>query len=385
MPSTFHMDDAMLWDEILKAIVDSMPEQLFPLFKEVFGKEYPPDASIMLLATEQSTFLEDPGAPPGSRFSDIALLVNGTDYYHLECQMHNDGNMAIRMVVYDLHFATQHSASRNQDSNETVLHFPRSAVIYPEKNLAVPDHLQCRIVFQDGSNHLYQVPTVRIQSYSLSAILEKHLDLFIPYLLLRLRPRLKNKHPLTEKELTDFVKEVILLLETECKDGYISPQQAEDYARLFQAAAGRVFAQYPDFRRKVLHMTKPLITLPSVKYRKFYTKIHELESRARTLEDQTNDLQARLESKQNTLDSVQNQLDSAKNQLDSTKNQLDSAKNQLDSTKNQLHSTKNQLHSTKNQLHSTKNQLDSAKAENAALRARLMQLSQASVPTGDKK
>ena len=102
MPSTFHMDDAMLWDEILKAIVDSMPEQLFPLFKEVFGKEYPPDASIMLLATEQSTFLEDPGAPPGSRFSDIALLVNGTDYYHLECQMHNDGNMAIRMVVYEI-------------------------------------------------------------------------------------------------------------------------------------------------------------------------------------------------------------------------------------------------------------------------------------------
>ena len=30
-----------LWDEILKAIVDAMPEQLFPLFKEVYGKEYP--------------------------------------------------------------------------------------------------------------------------------------------------------------------------------------------------------------------------------------------------------------------------------------------------------------------------------------------------------
>lgn len=31
-----------LWDEIFKAIVDTMPEQLFPLFREVFGKEYPP-------------------------------------------------------------------------------------------------------------------------------------------------------------------------------------------------------------------------------------------------------------------------------------------------------------------------------------------------------
>lgn len=27
-----------LWDEILKAIVDTMPAQLFPLFREIFGK-----------------------------------------------------------------------------------------------------------------------------------------------------------------------------------------------------------------------------------------------------------------------------------------------------------------------------------------------------------
>ena len=29
-----------LWDEILKGIVSTMPQQLFPLFKEVFGKVY---------------------------------------------------------------------------------------------------------------------------------------------------------------------------------------------------------------------------------------------------------------------------------------------------------------------------------------------------------
>jgi len=74
--------NAMLWDEILKAIVDAMPEQLFPLFKEVYGKEYPKGTPVTLLATESSTYREDPNAPPGSRLSDIALLVQ-TDYYHL--------------------------------------------------------------------------------------------------------------------------------------------------------------------------------------------------------------------------------------------------------------------------------------------------------------
>ena len=51
-----------LWDEILKAIVDAMPEQLFPLFKEVFGKEYPKGTPIILLATESSTYQENPDA-----------------------------------------------------------------------------------------------------------------------------------------------------------------------------------------------------------------------------------------------------------------------------------------------------------------------------------
>ena len=188
-----------LWDEILKAIVDAMPEQLFSLFKEVFGKEYPKGTPIILLGTESSTYQENTDAPPSSRLSDIALLVNGTDYYHLECQMHNDQDMVIRMVAYDLHFAMQHTAETEQEGNGVVMRFPRSVVIYPEKNRKIPESLHCRIIFQDGSEHFYQIPTVRIQSYSLEEIHEKHLNLFIPYVLLRLRPRLRDKikNPLT--------------------------------------------------------------------------------------------------------------------------------------------------------------------------------------------
>lgn len=32
-----------LWDEILKAIVYTMPKQIFSLIKEIYQKEYPPD------------------------------------------------------------------------------------------------------------------------------------------------------------------------------------------------------------------------------------------------------------------------------------------------------------------------------------------------------
>ncbi len=41
-----------LWDSILKSIIHHMPEQLFPLLKHIFGKEYPKDTSVELLAAE---------------------------------------------------------------------------------------------------------------------------------------------------------------------------------------------------------------------------------------------------------------------------------------------------------------------------------------------
>lgn len=132
-----------LWDEMLKAIVGTMPEQLFPLFKQVYGKEYPRGTPIHLLSTEHSTFENNANIPPSSRLMDIALLVDGTDYYHIECQMKNDSQMVIRMIAYDLQFALQHCTTQNDITNDILIRFPRSVVIYPDVNSHLPDLLKC--------------------------------------------------------------------------------------------------------------------------------------------------------------------------------------------------------------------------------------------------
>ena len=267
-----------LWDEILKALVDAMPEQLFPLFKELYGKDYPKGTPITLLATESSTYQENPNAPPGSRLSDIALLINGTDYYHLECQMHNDREMVIRMAAYDLHFAMQYNAHEDNENGGYIMHFPRSAVIYPEKNGNLPEYLQCRIIFQDETEHIYQIPTVRIQSYSLEEIHEKHLNLFIPYALLRLRPQLdpERKFPLEKKELTVFVDKVMMILENELEEGYLTKQEDDDYMNLFRRAAEKIFENHADLIEEVDRMTKPMIELPSVLQTRLWAEIDTL-------------------------------------------------------------------------------------------------------------
>ena len=254
-----------LWDEILKAVVYVMPKQLFPLIKEVYGKEYPPGTPIRLLNTEHSTYADHPGRDPSSNLMDISLLVAETDYYHIECQMKNDKLMVIRMISYDLHYAIEHCMSKDGATDEVIIRFPHSVVLYPDQNNNLPDSLRCRIIFQDGSEHVYKIPTVRIQSYSLEEIHEKHLNLFIPYLLLRLKPRLASKkNPLSKNELTAFLNGIIVILQEDFKGGYLTKQECDDYLNLLVQTSKRIFYNHPDYHAEVQSMTKPLIYLPSI-------------------------------------------------------------------------------------------------------------------------
>ena len=280
MPDSAALDGIKLWDEILKAIVSAMPSQLFPLFKEVYGREYSKDTSIVLLGSETSSFQENDKKPPGSTLMDIALLVAGTDYYHLECQMKNDSEMVIRMFAYDVRFAITHSRTMDKDTGEIVLYFPRSVVIYPDENSALPDHLKCRVVFQDNSEHIYTVPTVKIQTYSLKEIKEKHLTMFIPYTILRLRPKFKagRKHSLTRNELTEFVAEAILVLKEELLEGYLTEREYRHYVQLFRFATDRILCQHSEMQEEVNQMTEPLIKLSTKEEDEFWDRIEKQEA-----------------------------------------------------------------------------------------------------------
>ena len=250
------LTEPMLWDEIMKALVYTMPEQLFPLIEEVYGITYPKGTSVQFLSTEQPVFPNNTEEAVTSQFMDLSVLIAGTDYYHIECQMKNDHQMVIRMLSYDLHFAMQHCEAEQDAAGEMILHFPRSVVLYPEKNGKIPDRLRCRIIFQDDSEHTYQVPTVKMQDYSLEEIQKKHLILFIPYVLLRLRPQLESHQGINKEELTFLVNSVIVILNEEVQLGNITELQQKDILELFTRASKKIFTHYPEYQREVSSMTE---------------------------------------------------------------------------------------------------------------------------------
>jgi hypothetical protein len=87
---------------------------------------------------------------------------------------------------------------------------------------------------------------------------------FLPFTLLRFAPQVTNHHDsLTEKELTDFVQQIIVMLSNEVNQGRLTVTQFKDYTKLLQFSAERVFRQTPNHQQEVYGMIKSVLVLPS--------------------------------------------------------------------------------------------------------------------------
>lgn len=274
--STFSQSSSLfarkLWDSILKSIIHHMPEQLFPLLKHIFGKEYPKDASVELLAAEYTAPGKSSPRNLSSIFADVVMRIAGTDIYHLECQTEKDEYLSFRMFEYDTHIALLYGISKENQTSalpdiDTVMHdsayalrFPVSVILHLDSNSTVPEKSTCRILLSDTSQILYTVTTVKVQNYSLQQIRENHLTLFLPFTLLRFRPRLALKSkPVTKKELTMFVNKIIIILKDELTENHITERQYKDYINYIRMAADQIFMQNPKLHKEVTKMLTPII------------------------------------------------------------------------------------------------------------------------------
>ena len=267
--------EAQLWDEALKKEVFVMPEQVFPLIQELYGKHYDKGTPIEPLATEFSVERADTRKISSIR-ADITLLIAKKDIYHFECQLEHDGTMVLRMFEYDVHVALSYPATipgdESRDSQYS-LNFPHSAVLYLQDNQNTPDFLQCKIHFQDGGEYLYRIPTLKIQSYSLTDIEDKHLTLLTPFLPLRFRKKMvkdkdtgKISFHLSKEELTSFYQELILILDRETAAGRLTEHKRSTILSLLRKSMYRVFYQDEELIKEVVKMTEPILELEIEKY-----------------------------------------------------------------------------------------------------------------------
>ena len=267
-----------LWDEMFKRQIELYPARLFPVVKEIFGKEYPDGTEVTMRSTE---YVVDKVYGQGEKRiesirSDLLVQIGSRDLYHMECQMKCDGHMAVRMLEYDMNIALREA---DVDRDGSKVRFPQSAILYLDSGENTPDVETCTIVFQDGTEYEYRIPVLKVQRYTPEMAGEKGLCLLLPFFPIRFRRRFeavmkKAKDPVRaaqarkemealKKDLTKFIGKCIIIIKREEENGTLSGRAGADIVELMGKACDHLYGKEPELLKVVHEVMEPAIKLLS--------------------------------------------------------------------------------------------------------------------------
>jgi hypothetical protein len=170
--------DVDVFDRSFKKIIGALsPKALIGFINGLFGSNHPLDSEVKRLNTEQI----DKNLK--KRQPDEILTIEGYTYI-IEEQTTNDSNMAIRIFEYGY---AQALKDRETKGGLIVLPFPRMIVIYLEAGGSTPDVLTVRMRFPDGTEHDFNVKTLKLLDYSVEELAEQGLTALLPFYIIRLR------------------------------------------------------------------------------------------------------------------------------------------------------------------------------------------------------
>ncbi len=167
-----------IYDGAFRTILNDCRNMILPVINEIFDEEYIGDEKIEFFPNEH--FLDQQDMADKERITDTNFKVIGKEIkkYHLECESSlPDGKMTIRLFEYDAQIALD----EGEVTEETLtVAFPNTAVLYLRAYGKTPDKMRYVIVTPGGTVQ-YDIPVMKVQTYSLNDIFEKRLLLLIPF------------------------------------------------------------------------------------------------------------------------------------------------------------------------------------------------------------
>jgi len=167
-----------IYDGAFRTILNDCRKLIIPIINEIFGEEYTGDEEIQFFPNEH--FIDQQDEAGLERITDTNFRILGKiqKKYHIECESSlPDGKIIIRLFEYDAQIALD----EGEVTEETLtVIFPHTAVLYLRAYKKTPDKMKYVIVTPGGTVQ-YDVPIMKVQTYSLDDIFEKRLLLLIPF------------------------------------------------------------------------------------------------------------------------------------------------------------------------------------------------------------
>ncbi len=167
-----------IYDGAFRTILNDCRKLVIPVINEIFGECYTGDEKIEFFPNEH--FIDQQDEADNKRVTDTNFRITGTETkkYHLECESsYPDGKITIRLFEYDSQIALDESEITEETLTVT---FPNTAVLYLRTRKKTPDKMKYVIVTPGGTIQ-YDIPVMKVQSYSLDDIFEKQLLMLIPF------------------------------------------------------------------------------------------------------------------------------------------------------------------------------------------------------------
>jgi hypothetical protein len=162
------------------------------------------------------------------------------------------------MFRYDIAEALEHPAE--EDGVQTVS-FPKSLVIYLEPTSGAPDYESLRVRFPDGSCYEYRTPVIKLTQLSVGELSERHLVIFAPLYILKLRRKVRRAKTQDERkrlaaELRKIYGDLGTAMKREQEAGNMTKVDGDKIQRITEILHQKVYGSYTEFEEESMKTSR---------------------------------------------------------------------------------------------------------------------------------
>ena len=198
-----------IYDGAFRTILNDCRKLIIPVINEIFDEHYTGEEEIRFFPNEH--FLDQQNAADKERITDTNFQIIGriAKKYHLECESSlPDGKITVRLFEYDAQIALDEGEVTEETLTVT---FPNTAVMYLRAYKKTPDKMKY-VIITPGGTVQYDVPIMKVQSYSLDEIFEKRLLMLIPFYIFS-HEKSFSEYNNNEQKLEELKTEYRMILE----------------------------------------------------------------------------------------------------------------------------------------------------------------------------
>ena len=246
----FNKNTPTPYDDAFRTMMNDCVKLLIPVINEVFGKNYSGNETIVFRPNEH--FINQQDGKEQKRITDSSFSIisdNSEDKFILECQSTDDDTLLIRIFEYITQEALDSGTITKYQLTVTI---PHAAVLFLRSKKSTPNSMNI-VINTPGGSVSFDVPVIKVQSYSLQQIFDKNLLFLLPFYIFNLEkdfPQFETSDEALEKLKKVYI-DFMNRLEKEVTEGHISAYYRRTILDMSKKVLENIAAKYKNIQKGV--------------------------------------------------------------------------------------------------------------------------------------